>query len=79
MLLEMYETPTLTNLPFHPLWFSLLTSAPCCSRTLAQSKQPSVTARWRGVRPRGSRASISVWKEEEEYKVRKEGKKIEKK
>lgn len=47
--------------PVHPLRFSLLTSAPCCSRTLAQSRWPSVTARWRGVRPRGSKDSKSVW------------------
>lgn len=50
-----------THSPVHPLRFSLLTSAPCCSRTLAQSRWPSVTARWRGVRPRGSRDSKSVW------------------
>lgn len=59
--------------PVQPLRFSLLTSAPCCSRTLAQSRWPSVTARWRGVRPRGSTDSKSVWGKK---KKKREGKQI---
>ena len=46
--------------PVQPLWLCLLTSAPCCRRSLAQSRWPRVTARWRGVRPRGSTHSKSI-------------------
>lgn len=52
-----------TRSPVHPLRFSLPTSAPCFSSTLAHSRWPSVVARCRGVRPRGSSCSMSACQE----------------